>query len=103
MANKDFGQVIKESDPDTLRFGAKQFGTDAVQITATATKLGQGVWIKALAGNSNTVYVGSSSAVVSSSGYPLAAGAELFVPINDLSKVWLIGGASDQEIRYVAS
>lgn len=106
LSELDPGQVIKEfvPPPSEILAGAKaSIGTSAVQITATETLLQVGVTIKALAGNSNTVYIGASDAVTSSTGYPLAAGEEKFIPVDDLSLVWLIGGASGQEIRYLAN
>jgi hypothetical protein len=100
---KDFGQVIRDSDPNTLRYGTATVGTTAAQFTSTATALAQGVSIKALAANTNTVYVGSDSSVTNSNGYPLAAGEEVFIIVNDLSKVWIYGGAASQVARYIAS
>jgi hypothetical protein len=103
MANKDFGQVIKESDPDILDYGTATFTTTAAQITETSTKIGQGVWIRALSTNTNVVYVGSDDDLDNTNGYPLIAGEEKFIIINDLSKVWFYGGAAGQEIRYLTS
>lgn len=77
-------------------------GTTAAQITATEIPLDQGVVIKALAANSGTVFVGTDSGVTNGTagtltdGYPLAAGEELPVHINDLSKIYLIGSAASQ-------
>lgn len=100
----DPNQIVIASYTDTLVAGAKaSIGGSSVQLTTTSINLSSGVWIKALAGNTNTVYVGTSSGVTTSTGYPLAASESVFIAINDLSKIWFIGGASGQEIRYIGS
>lgn len=106
ISELDFGLVIREfvPPPSEILAGTKaSITTSAVQITATSTKLQVGVTIKALAGNSDVVYVGASNAVASTTGYPLAAGEQVFIAVDDLSLVWLIGGASGQEIRYIGN
>ncbi len=80
----------------------KTVGTSAVQFSTTTVNAPNGVYVKAAPGNSGVVYVGASNAVTAGTtdatdGYPLSAGEEVFVPINDLKKVWLIASASSQK------
>jgi hypothetical protein len=55
-----------------------------------------GVSVKALAGNTQTIYVGDSSAVSSSNGYPLDAKETLTMPIDDPSKIWAVSASGTQ-------
>lgn len=72
----------------------------AEQLSATSTALRDGVWVQALSTNSGTLYIGGSG-VTTSTGYPLAAGASVFVPIDDLSKIYAIGSADNQAVRWI--
>lgn len=80
-------------------------GTTAAQLPASPCK--KGVLVHAAAGNANTVYVGLSNAVTANagqatSGFPLAADKSVFLPLDDASRVWLIGGAADQNYTVAA-
>ncbi len=81
-------------------------GTSAVQLTAAIAHLGKGVQIKADAANSGTVYVGGSTvtadAADATDGFPLSAGEGLLVPVDDPSKVYLIGSAAGQKVFFFA-
>lgn len=77
-------------------------GTSAVQLTATDYKPTRGVALKAAAANSGTIYVGGSNAVTAggtaaTDGYPLAAGDEIFLPV-DPRQLWAIGSAAGQNL-----
>ena len=81
-------------------------GAAAVQAASSQTQLNRGVIVKAGAGNTGVVYVGFSSGVtantaVATDGYPLAAAAEVGIPINDLSSVWFIADSSSQEVSLL--
>lgn len=88
--------------------------TSAVQLSASTAPLEYGIEVKAAAGNSGTVYVGSSNAVTADAadatdGFPLAAGDQVFIPRAfadgkplSLSSVWLIGSAASQKVFFLA-
>lgn len=67
----------------------------AAASTATTTRRAQsaGVLIKALSTNSETVYVGGSD-VTTSNGYPLAASESVSLPIDDPSRIYIVGTSS---------
>jgi len=75
-------------------------GTSAVQITATSTPI-KTVTVKADNDNAGNVYVGFSSGVTTGNGFRLAAGEAITIPIDDLSKIWLIADAADQLVHYI--
>lgn len=73
------------------------------QVGSTSTPLAHGVAIKALPGNTGTVFVGFASGVTNGTtgaattdGWPLAAGEELDPELADLFDLWLIGSAAGQ-------
>lgn len=75
----------------------------AEQLTATSTPLKSGITVKALPGNSDQIYIGYSSAVTASNGYPLDADQSVFIEIDDVNKVWAIGGAANQGVSWIGS
>jgi hypothetical protein len=77
-------------------------GTTALQLTTNASPLNTGIRIKALAGNTNKVYVGLVG-VTTATGYELSAGNDVQVPCKDASTIYVIGGAAGQEVRFIAS
>lgn len=80
-------------------------GTSAVRLTNASSHTPRGVQIKAAIGNTGTVYVGNSdvtaNAADATDGFPLVGGEALFVPIDDPSKVYVIGSASGQVVFYL--
>lgn len=80
--------------------GQVTVGTTATQITSFSTPT-KHVLLKADMGNSGNIYVGFSSSVSSTTGFKLAPGENLSIPINDLSKIWLIADADGQVLYYI--
>lgn len=74
----------------------------AEQIVTANTPLRSGVWLKALPGNTDQVYVGAAG-VTASTGYPLDADQFTFIEIDNLNKVYAIGGAANQGLAYFGS
>jgi hypothetical protein len=81
-------------------------GTSAVQVASTSYRAAKGVQIKADAANSAVVYVGNSDLTADTAdatdGFPLAAGEGLFVPVDDVNKIYVRGGASGQKVFWFA-
>lgn len=77
-------------------------GTTALQLTTNAAPLNLGVRIKALAGNTNKVYVGLTG-VTTATGFELSAGNDVLVPCKDASTIFVVGGATGQEVRFIAN
>lgn len=81
-------------------------GTTAVQLSATSYRVTKGVQLKADAANASTVYVGNADLTADTAdatdGFPLAAGEGLFVPVDDVNKVYVRGGASGQKVFWFA-
>ena len=81
------------------------YGQTTVSTAGTAVKLAteaptKSVFVKALAANTGTVYVGNSD-VDSSKCIPLAAGQELHLAINhEAATVYLDASANGQKVHY---
>ena len=73
----------------------------AEALVASSTKIRQGVYIKALEGNSGTVYVGDSD-VSSSNGYELAAGDVVFLAVRDLADIYLDVSSGGEGASFLA-
>lgn len=78
----------------TVGAGANQ------QLTAQPYDLKYGVYVRALSTNGNTVYVGDSN-VSASNGFPLAAGEDIWIPCEDATTVYVIGGAAAQGYAFL--
>lgn len=84
-------------------------GVSAVQLLAPATVNGGparrshvGLSIKALATNTDTVWVGQNGGTVTTgTGYPLAKGESLSMACDDPSLVWAISGSANQVVAIV--
>lgn len=74
----------------------------AEQLTTISMPAYMYVLVEAAAGNGGTVYVGHSSAVSASNGWPLAAGENVQIPVDDPSKIWVIGSADNQAVKWLA-
>ena len=81
-------------------------GATALQLTSTAFKTIRGVQIKAAYDNTGIVYVGKQGVTADSAeatdGFQLLAGEGVFIPIDDISKVYVIASATDQKVFYLA-
>lgn len=82
-------------------------GTTAAQLTAEpVTVVKKGVLVVADPNNATTIYLGRSVVtadnVVDTGGIPLPPGASLFVPIEDLTALYVISGSAAQDIAWMA-
>lgn len=83
-------------------------GGTALQLSATAIELQVGIEIRADAANgANFIYVGKSTVTAggtdTTDGFKLAAGERVFVAIDDVSKVWVIGSTTGLAVTWIAS
>lgn len=79
----------------------------AVQMDVTDISCAFGVLIKAYAGNDALVYVGPKGVTAGTGdntcGYPLAAGEEIFIPVDYTGKIYLIAGQVPQSVFFMAA
>jgi hypothetical protein len=74
------------------------------QLTANSTTLKSGVHLKTSLNNATSViYVQSSGAQAAGRGYPLFNGDQIFIELDDLSKIWLSAETAGGTLYYIAS
>lgn len=81
-----------------LRYVYNQAG-----ISLPAFALNSGLKLKAGGSNTSTIYMGHTSNIGSTLGYPLLAGESCFVEINNQNLVFLTAGATGQLAYYFGS
>jgi hypothetical protein len=108
MAHGEYGHAPRRDIsgialPNTIYNGQKTVSTaGSAEALASSQALVSGVQIKALAGNTNNVYVGDSD-VDSNTGFVLAAGEEVFIEVDDLATVYLDVDTNGEGVSYIAS
>ncbi len=77
--------------------------TAAEVLTSSNFQCNYGIYIKAEATNANDVFVGRNSSVTTANGFRLDAGEEVFIPFSGpISQIYVIGGAINQQVSYLA-
>ncbi len=80
-------------------------GTTAAAITANEWNCRRGVGLKASADNTGTIYIGNSDVTpgdtAGTDGWPLAAGEELFLPLDDPTLIYTVASVAGQELFIV--
>ena len=71
-------------------------GLSAVQLTATPLTNRSSMSIKATCTASNAVYIGNSSSVTTSTGFPLFNGDVINLDITPTGSIWAIASAANQ-------
>jgi hypothetical protein len=95
-------------------FASAQVGTFGASnqqaVTATATVLNipaglSAVCVKALPGNTSpaVVYVGASSAVTTSTGYPLSASESTCLPVSGGQRVFVIASGTGSSVAWLGT
>lgn len=86
----------------TIVHGQKAVTTSGtgVALASSSTPVNQGVWIKALQGNSGFIYVGLNG-VATSTGYQLDAAESVFIPIADLSTIYIDCSVNGEGVSYI--
>jgi|GEM_PF-3270298 len=89
------------SAPSSMGAYQETVGTSAVQLTGLTTQTG--VTIKADDDNTDSIYLGNSSSVTTSTGYRLKPGQQVFLSANNANIAWVISGSASQKIHVIGS
>lgn len=86
--------------------GQKVIGATAGQLSTMDHPTMKGVQLRAHPDNTGLVYIGSHPGVtadsaVATDGFPLEAGDQLFIPIDNVNKIFVVGSAADQGIFWL--
>ena len=98
--------IVEDLSPDFWT-GSKAIGNGAiVQLFSADLPVQKGVQLKADATNAGIIYVGKSNVTAASAdvtdGMPLAAGEGIFIPVKDITKIYMIASQAAQEIYWMA-
>lgn len=97
--------IIEKDTTNNVRTFRFQAGTSATQITNTPFACKRGVGLKAAAANTGTIYVGpagvTAGGTAATDGWPLAAGEEIFLPLDDPRILYAIASAANQQLFVV--
>lgn len=89
--------------PTAIYHGQKTVTSAGTEEALAASQaILSGVRIKALAGNTNNVYVGANP-VTSSTGFVLDAGEEVFIEVANLATVFIDVDTNGEGVSYIAS
>jgi hypothetical protein len=85
-----------------------EFSHGQVSVTTTPTAMASyeirhGITILALSTNTQIVYVGNSDAMTTSTGFPLAAGSSILIPVDNADKIFLRSASGTQVISFIVS
>lgn len=89
-----------ETLPTAFTTIQKTVGTTAVQLTATPTPVKSQPFIRPDPANTGVVVVITGSGKVLTDG--MFVGDGVFVPVDDLSKIWLIASVASQKVSVIA-
>lgn len=104
-AIKNLGVILARwlSSQGQVFYGQKTVTTGGTDEVLAATQaLVVGVTIKALSTNTNSVWVGAEG-VAAATGFELAAGEQIFLPVSDLALVWLDVTTDGEGVSYVGN
>jgi hypothetical protein len=88
--------------PTAIFNGKKTVTTAGTRVTLASTQAVRSVVIKALVGNTGTIYVGNST-VASTNGFALSPGDSISLDIADLTTVNLDASVSGEGVTYIAT
>ncbi len=95
--------VTSVSVPAAVKNGKKVVATPGTQLAlGTTSALVIGVTVKAEASNTGIIYVGKST-VSSADGYELAAGEQVFIPIDDIAAVFIDASIATDGATWIAN
>jgi len=77
--------------------------TAGTAIQGSSVSLTNGVYIRALSGNTGKVYVGNDGAgdVTSSNGYELYAGDQIIISVDNLNKLWFDSATNGDKFSWL--
>lgn len=91
--------------PSTLISGLFTATTAATGIYSSGFTCSRGVNLKSNYTNTQQIFVGVTSTVASTTGYPIDPGESLFLEVSNLNKLFAIsgGGSTGQKLYYIAN
>ena len=103
IGKETVGGISKGAGP---AHGHVVVGTSAVPLAAETVTIHKGILVVADPNNATTVFLGRKAVTadnaVATGGIPLPPGASLFVPIEDLTALYVVSGSAAQDVAWMA-
>lgn len=93
---------IQQISIEEFKTGRGAVGTTPTQISTHKLRVVKSVTIKASLKNKSIVCVGYGSNLTSTNGYVLEPGQQITIEIDELNKVWVVGGEANQDYSWLA-
>jgi len=101
LSQKD--KTVSVTNPSTITTGKTTATAGAeTKVTIGSGALGVGVTVKAMSTNTGLVYLGIST-VSSTTGFQLAAGEQVFIPVSNLDVVYLDVAVTGEGVTYIGN
>jgi hypothetical protein len=91
--------ATSEVPPTTVNHALVTVTTSGTRVQF-ASNTAKSIVVKALVGNTGTIYVGGST-VAASNGFPLAAGDTVSLDINNTNVVWIDASVNSQSVAWM--
>jgi hypothetical protein len=106
------GRLVKigATTSELLQRNTGSLAVSGTPLQLTTTELPQplkkGVRLKVLPGETDNVFVGFRTGLTgngtdATDGYPLDAGQEILIEVDQPNKIWLVSDGTDQELHYM--
>lgn len=108
LCDWDWGNNMSIDTYHNVITGALEaIGSTALQLSASTRKLYKGVTIVANSSNAQTVWLGTSTVtpgtVAATDGLPLTAGQSVALPVDMLSRVYVVAASGSNKVHFLAS
>lgn len=108
LCDWDWGNNMSVDTYHNAIHGALEaIGSTALPLSASTRKLHKGVTILANSSNAQTVWIGTSAVtpgtVAATDGLPLTAGQSVAIPIDMLSRVYVVAASGSNKVHYWGS
>jgi len=91
------------SGTDSAICGQITVTTAGTEVQGSGVNLANGVYIKALAGNTGKVYVGNdgAGAISATTGFELSQGDMILIQVGNLSQLWFDAATSGDKLCWI--
>ena len=108
LCDWDWGNNMSVDTYHNVLHGALEaIGSTALPLSASTRKLHKGVTILANSSNAQTVWIGTAAVtpgtVAATDGLPLTAGQSVAIPIDMLSRVYVVAASGSNKVHYWGS
>jgi len=101
LSQKD--KTVSVTNPSTIITGKKTANAgEETKLTIGSGVLTVGVTVKALSTNTGLVYIGPST-VDFATGFQLSAGDQIFIPVDNVSAIYLDPAVTGEGVTYIGN